>query len=73
MKKLLTLVLALSFFGCNELQQVVNQIPQSGPLGNAEIAQGLQQALDLGIKKQVSKLSEEDCFFRNERVKIVLP
>lgn len=73
MKKLLTFVLALSFFGCTELQQVVNQIPQSGPLGNAEIAQGLQQALDLGIKKQVSKLSEQDGFFRNELVKIVLP
>ena len=73
MKKLLTFTLLLSFIGCNELQQVVNQIPQSGPLGNAEIAQGLQQALDLGIKKQVSKLSEEDGFFRNELVKIALP
>ena len=73
MKKLLTIVLALSFFGCNELQQVVNQLPQSGPVGNAEIAQGLQQALDFGIKKQVSKLSEENGFFGNELVKILLP
>jgi len=73
MKKLFPLILALSFFGCTELQQVVNQLPQSGPLGNAEIAQGLTQALDLGIKKQVSKLSKENGFFSNDLVKIVLP
>ncbi len=73
MKKLLLFSLALFLLGCSELQQVVNQLPQSGPVGNAEIAQGLRQALDLGIEKQVSKLSSENGFFSNELVKILLP
>lgn len=38
-----------------------------------EIANGLQQALQLGIDKQVSKLTATDGFFRNELVKIMLP
>ncbi len=56
---------------CAELQQVVNQFP--GTLGNEEIASGLRQALDNGIDKQVSKLTMEDGFFKNELVKIGLP
>ncbi|WP_350287322.1 DUF4197 domain-containing protein [uncultured Croceitalea sp.] len=73
MKKAMLFVLALQLIACGELQQVVNQLPQSGPIGNAEIAQGLRQALDLGIEKQVSKLKAEDGFFKNELVKIVMP
>ncbi len=73
MKKLLLFSLAFTLLGCSELQQVVNQLPQSGPVGNVEIAQGLRQALDLGIEKQVSKLSAENGFFSNELVKILLP
>lgn len=57
---------------CGELQQVVNQLPQQG-LGNAEIASGLRQALDFGIDKQVSKLTKQDGFYKNELVKILLP
>ena len=56
---------------CAELQQVVNQFP--GSLSNEEIASGLRQALDNGIDKQVSKLTMEDGFFKNELVKIGLP
>ena len=59
---------------CAELQQVVNQLPQSsGTIGNAEIASGLREALNLGIDKQVTKLTQTDGFFKNELVKIVLP
>ena len=42
-------------------------------LSNTDIASGLKQALDLGIDKQVSKLTQKDGFFKNELVKIVLP
>lgn len=56
---------------CAELQQVVNQFP--GALSNEEIAAGLRQALDNGIDKQVTKLTMEDGFFKNELVKIGLP
>lgn len=38
-----------------------------------EIANGLHKALQLGIDKQVSKLTATDGFFRNELVKIMLP
>ena len=37
------------------------------------MAAGLRQALDLGIDKQVSKLTQTDGFFKNELVKILLP
>ncbi|WP_411768334.1 DUF4197 domain-containing protein [Winogradskyella sp. A3E31] len=59
---------------CAELQQVVSQLPQGGDvLSNADIASGLRQALDFGIDKQVTKLTQEDGFFKNELVKILLP
>jgi len=42
-------------------------------LGNAQIAGGLREALDKGITKQVSKLTQTDGFFKNKLVKILLP
>lgn len=73
MKKVLLCFIAAQLFGCNELQQVVNQLPQSGSLGNDEIANGLKEALNFGIDKQVSKLSSDGGFFKNELTKILLP
>ncbi|MBT2162162.1 DUF4197 domain-containing protein [Zobellia nedashkovskayae] len=74
MKKLVILFLALSLNSCHELQQVVNQLPQgSVALGNDQIAAGLREALDKGIQSQVSKLTKEDGFLKNEAVKILLP
>ena len=73
-RTLFFLLLILTTSGCNELQQVVNQLPQGTPgIGNAEIAQGLREALDQGIDKQVQKLSLKDGFFKNDLVKILLP
>ena len=74
MKRTLLFVLVFQLVACTELQQVVNQLPQ-GPtgIGNAEIAQGLREALNMGIEKQVNKLANENGFFRNELVKILLP
>ena len=70
--------LALCMFlaiSCNELQQVVNQLPGStnSVLSNEAIANGLKEALDQGIEKQVSKLTQTDGFYKNELVKILLP
>ncbi|RAJ07513.1 DUF4197 domain-containing protein [Arenibacter echinorum] len=73
MKKVLLAVVLFQFVGCSELQQVVNQLPQGGTLGNEEIANGLKEALNMGIDKQVSKLTQNDGFFGNELVKIMLP
>lgn len=73
LRKILTFVLILNLTSCAELQEVVNQLPQGGGLSNADIASGLRQALNLGIDKQVSKLTQTDGFFKNELVKILLP
>lgn len=74
MKKVIVSVILFQIFGCAELQQVVNQMPQGGgAIGTNEIAQGLREALDMGVQKQVSKLTKTDGFYRNELVKIMLP
>ncbi|PCJ98441.1 MAG: hypothetical protein COA50_02755 [Flavobacteriaceae bacterium] len=72
-KRIFSLIIVLQFLGCGELQDIVNQLPQSRTIGNAEIANGLKEALNQGITKQVSKLTKEDGFFKNELVRIVLP
>lgn len=74
MKRLLLCILAFQLMGCAELQQVVNQLPQGTTgIGNDQIAQGLREALNLGIEKQVNKLTSENGFYKNELVKILLP
>lgn len=74
-KKVLVFFAIFSLTACAELQGVINNLPQvdGGVLSNTDIGSGLRQALDLGINKQVSKLTQKDGFFRNELVKIVLP
>lgn len=74
MKKLVLSLVAFSLFGCAEMQQVMDQLPQgTGVLSQAEIGNGLKEALNNGITKQVSKLTAPDGFYRNEAVKIFLP
>ncbi len=73
-KKILLAFTFFSFFSCGELQQIVNQLPQeTTTVGNLDIAKGLQEALQLGIDKQVTKLTATNGFYKNELVKIVLP
>ncbi len=77
MKKIALIFTILLFSSCAELQQVVNNLPQTtgGGFGisNIDIANGLRQALDNGIDKQVNKLTLKDGFYRNQLVKILLP
>ena len=75
MKKIIfASIVLITITSCSELQQVINQLPQGGGvLSQTEIASGLRQALDFGIDKQVSKLTQKDGFFKNELVKILLP
>ena len=73
-RKFLVLFLVLHLTACAELQQVVNQLPQTGGvLNTTDMAAGLRQALDFGIEKQVAKLTQTDGFYKNELVKILLP
>mgnify|MGYP001954472173 CR=1 FL=1 len=73
LKKIGLITMLTLFVSCSELQQVVNQLPQGTTLGNAEIGNGLRAALDKGIAKQVSKLTQTDGFYKNDLVKILLP
>ncbi len=72
-KSVLSFMILIILSSCAELQQVVDQLPQGGVISQAEIASGLRQALNLGIEKQVTKLTMEDGFYKNSLVKILLP
>ncbi|MCK5443720.1 MAG: DUF4197 domain-containing protein [Maribacter sp.] len=73
-KKALLVIVLIQLLSCGELQQIVNQLPQQGTgVTNLEIGQGLQEALNIGIDKQVSKLTATDGFYNNALVKILLP
>lgn len=66
--------MAFSLFSCAEMQQVMDQLPQgTGVLSQDEIGNGLKEALNNGITKQVTKLTATDGFLKNEAVKILLP
>jgi hypothetical protein len=73
MKKLVSIVSIFTLVACAEMQPLLNQLPQQGVLSNVDIANGLKQALNNGIDKQVTKLTQTDGFFRNELVKIMMP
>ena len=73
MKKIILLFCLFLLSSCAELQQIAEQLPQEGGITNTEISSGLKQALQKGIDLQVSKLTEEGGFFRNELVRIGLP
>ncbi len=71
-KRITVLFIAIQFVGCAELQKVANQYG-GGALTQAQIGNGLKEALDKGIKNQVSKLTATDGFYKNQLVKILLP
>lgn len=73
MRKLFLFCSLFVVVSCAELQQVVNTLPGGGTTDPTMIASGLRQALDFGIDKQVSKLTQTDGFYKNELVKILLP
>jgi|TARA_R110002110_G_scaffold92801_8_gene242129 hypothetical protein len=72
-KKITLVLFVFITFSCDELQQVVNSLPSEQTGSTLDIAGGLRQALDLGIEKQVSKLTQTDGFYGNSMVKILLP
>lgn len=74
-KTIASIALVMTLSSCAEVQQVLEQLPQTntGILSQGEIGNGLKEALNNGITKQVSKLTSTDGFFKNEAVKILLP
>lgn len=84
MKKLsLLLCTAIMCFSCAEMQEFAQNAPHNteqkkeqsdqNELSQNEISGGLKEALNKGIDKQVTKLTEKNGFYKNELVKIVLP
>lgn len=75
MKKIIAFLFVITLVSCDTLQTVVNNLPNAGSavLSNDAIGNGLREALDKGITKQVSKLTSKDGFYKNELVKILLP
>jgi hypothetical protein len=72
-KSILVLIALITLSSCAELQQIASQLPQGGPLSQADIGNGLRQALEKGVNQQVTKLMATDGFYKNELVKIFLP
>lgn len=74
MKKTVLLLSLCSFLSCAEMQQMAAQIPQTNTsLSSFDISNGLKEALNKGIEKQVSRLTQTDGFYKNDAVKILLP
>lgn len=72
MKRIFLVLIIFQLTACAEIQQVVNQLPNGG-ISNAQIAKGLKEALQKGISNKVNLLAVKDGFFKNQRVKILLP
>lgn len=71
MKYILMLIIpAFLFVGCAELQQFVNTA-MSEPT-NAEVSDGLKEALNIGISNGADRLSAKDGYFKSA-YKILLP
>lgn len=76
MKKKLIVLSFLTVFlfsGCAELLQLVESLPVDVPLTEAEVADGLKEALITGAKNSSSILSATDGYYGDELVKILLP
>ena len=79
---LLLLVPFMGFSQINVLDQIKKKIPTkistklpttAKSLSSLDISNGLKEALNKGIEKQVTKLTAVDGFYKNELVKILLP
>ncbi len=71
-KRILTYLVVFTVVGLLGTEQAVGQSIKN-LLSQDQIGKGLKEALDHGIKNQVSKLTAKDGFYKNELVKILLP
>lgn len=78
MKKIIMLLLFVPLIATAQLSKIkkiaTTKIPKITKLATIpDISAGLKEALNNGITKQVSKLTAEDGFYKNDLVKILLP
>jgi hypothetical protein len=76
MKKfyLLAWILLFSFSGCETAKSIIDSVgTTNGNLTNAEVVQGLKQALEFGTDSATTHLSRLDGFYKDAMVKILMP
>ena len=80
MKKALFALFLIPILSYGQFNQLVKNatkqvlpVKTTGSTGNLDIAAGLKEALQNGISKQVSLLTAEDGFLKNDMVKIPFP
>jgi len=59
--------------GCAELSSLMQSVPIDAPLSEAEVVEGLKEALITGSKSASSMLSALDGYYGDAMVKILLP
>lgn len=78
MKKIFLLLVLVPFVSNAQLKDLIKKAEEkittvSKKDGGLDIAGGLKEALNKGIKDQVTKLTATDGFYKNEAVKILMP
>ncbi|MCC5916953.1 MAG: DUF4197 domain-containing protein [Cryomorphaceae bacterium] len=76
MKKsiVLSLVLALGLFSCDELFHLTQQIPtELGPPTQTEVVGALKDALIVGMQRTVAETSKENGYYGNDLIRIPFP
>lgn len=68
---LLLLVVVFSAASCDSLSNLPGAV--NLPVSETEAAQGIREALDLGVGRGVSLLNKEDGFFGNAAYKVLMP
>lgn len=75
MKKIFFVLSVLGLVSCTELLHVANEVAKSQQniVTDLDIANGLKEALQIGVDKEVKKLTATDGFLGNKLVKIPFP
>lgn len=75
-KGIVAILLALTVYSCGQFNfpmELPTGTKPSGGLTNAEIVQGLKEALSVGAKNSVDLASRTDGFFKNQEIFIPFP
>jgi len=74
MKKIVLICSIFILSACAELQTVAETVlEENSEINESQIGSALKEALQNGIDHQVTKLTSEDGFYKNDMVKILLP
>ena len=75
MKRIFLILVVCGLYSCTELLHLANEVAKSQQniLSDLDIANGLKEALNIGVEKEVKKLTIADGFLGNSLVKIPFP